>query len=87
MENRLLREVPLKIAYKVAVSTEPVYSDDQFAHNYSNPYELFISVHTANRLVMIGHDWSVLMIKPKSIAVQQLWSYHFWWKETFGVAL
>ena len=24
----------------VSVSTEPVYSDDQFANSYSNPYKL-----------------------------------------------
>ena len=27
----------------VSVSTEPVYSDDQFAHSYSNPYKLNIN--------------------------------------------
>ena len=30
----------------VFVSTEPVYSDDQFAHSYSNPYKLYINVFT-----------------------------------------
>ena len=28
----------------VSVSTEPVYSDDQFAHSYSNSYKLNINV-------------------------------------------
>ena len=27
----------------VSVSTEPVYSDDQFANSYSNPYKLYIN--------------------------------------------
>ena len=27
----------------VSVSAEPVYSDDQFAHSYSNPYKLYIN--------------------------------------------
>ena len=28
----------------VSVSTEPVYSDDQFANSYSYPYKLYINV-------------------------------------------
>ena len=28
----------------VSVSTEQFYSDDQFAHSYSNPYKLNINV-------------------------------------------
>ena len=28
----------------IPVSTEPVYSDDQFANSYSNPYKLYIDV-------------------------------------------
>ena len=27
--------------FPVSVSTEPLYSDDQFAHSYSNPYKLY----------------------------------------------
>ena len=30
----------------VSVSTEPVYSDDQFADSYSNPYKLYINAHS-----------------------------------------
>ena len=26
----------------VSVTTEPIYSDDQYAHSYSNPYKLTI---------------------------------------------
>ena len=29
----------------VSVSTEQVYSDDQFAHSYSNPYKQYISAN------------------------------------------
>ena len=29
----------------VSVSTEPVYSDDQCANSYSNPYKLYINGH------------------------------------------
>ena len=29
--------------FPMSVSTEPLYSDDQFAHSYSNPYKLYIS--------------------------------------------
>ena len=29
----------------VSVRTEQVYSDDQFAHSYSNPYKLYISAN------------------------------------------
>ena len=30
----------------VSVSTEPVYSDDQFTNSYSNPYKLYNSEQT-----------------------------------------
>ena len=30
----------------VSVSTEPVYSDDQLANSYSNPYKLYINDHS-----------------------------------------
>ena len=29
--------------FPVSVRTEPVYSDDQFANSYSNPYKLYIN--------------------------------------------
>ena len=35
----------------VSVSTEPVYSDDQFAHSYSNPYKLNINVTIVCRAI------------------------------------
>ena len=28
----------------VSISTEPLYSDDQFANSYSNPYKLYTSM-------------------------------------------
>ena len=34
----------------VSVSTEPVYSDDQFDNSYVNPYKLYINVVTMSMI-------------------------------------
>ena len=36
--------------FPVSQSTELLYSNDQFAHSYSNSYELFIGTHNPPRL-------------------------------------
>ena len=35
----------------VSVSTEPAYSDDQFANSYSNPYKLYINVQPCFKFI------------------------------------
>ena len=39
----------------VSVSTEPVYSDDQFADSFSNPYKLYINATEALGKYIIGY--------------------------------
>ena len=52
----------------VSVSTEPVYSDDQFANSYSNPYKLIyqcpvhknFGIYAKDRFsVLVFGDWGV----------------------------
>ena len=51
----------------VSVSTEPVYSDDQFAHSYSNPYKLNINVLS----IMVAMFQMMIKFQNGSLEVSQ----------------
>ena len=53
----------------VSVSTEPVYSDDQFAHSYSNPYKLNINVSN----IYLSLSYSLFSLKISNTYMYVMW--------------
>ena len=57
----------------VSVSTEPVYSDDQFTNGYFNPFKLYISEHD----IIFNHPWLSENVTPhESRSTFKHWHYH-----------
>ena len=46
----------------VSVSTELLYSDDQFASSYSNPYKLYINALSTNKFLYLQPEIDLLPV-------------------------